>query len=113
MQSKQLTAIEQIAEVDDLSHNPNLKGVLYFKHSPRCIVSSFALRAFTKEWDFNENEIPIFMVDVVAHRNVSQQIAAHYDVRHESPQILLIKNGKCIGNDSHQRASVKNVKSWI
>lgn len=113
MQSTQLTAVAQIAEVEELSHHPELLGVLLFKHSPRCIVSSFALRAFEKEWDFNSDQLPIFMVNVISERDISQQIATKFGVRHESPQILLIKNGVCVGNESHQSASVKNVKSWI
>lgn len=109
----ELSSIEQLSEIDTLSHNPNFLGVLLFKHSTRCGTSNFVLRNFLKEWQTLQPNMQYFYVDILKNRDISNEIARKYLVTHQSPQILLIKNGECIGNDSHHMVSIENALSWI
>jgi bacillithiol system protein YtxJ len=66
----------------------------------------------TSFWDFKE-ELPIYYLDIIAHRDISDLIAKEFDVIHESPQLVVINNGKLIYNASHMGISVKNLHSVL
>ena len=100
---RQLTDLGQLNEIIDLS---NEKTVLIFKHSTRCSISRFALKQFENEFDLKEKIIPYFL-DLLNHRDVSNEVANRFDVFHQSPQILLIKNGKAIFSTSHDDIDAK------
>lgn len=94
---RQLTDLGQLNEIVDLS---NEKAVLIFKHSTRCSISRFALKQFENEFDLEEKITPYFL-DLLNHRDVSNEIANRFEVFHQSPQIVLIRNGKAIFSTSH------------
>lgn len=89
----------------EASFQDNL-GVVIFKHSTRCSISSMAKNRLTSSWDFKE-DLPAYYLDLISFRQLSSLIAKKFDVYHESPQILIIKKGKCIYNASHMSISVK------
>lgn len=100
---RQLTDLGQLNEIAALS---NEKPVLIFKHSTRCSISRFALKQFENEFDLEEKITPYFL-DLLNHREVSNEIAHRFDVVHQSPQILLIKNEKAIFSTSHEDIDAK------
>ena len=84
---------------------------ILFKHSTRCSVSSFAQRILKSEFSDENNEIfDLHYLDLINYRDVSNAIAQRYGIEHESPQILVIQNGKCIYHASHSDVSLENVK---
>ncbi len=104
MQYKILNQTEQLVEIE---RNSNSKMQVLFKHSTRCSVSLFANKALLRELiDFNEAVADVYYLDLLAHRNISNEIASRYKVEHESPQILIIKNGKCMYSASHDEVSL-------
>jgi bacillithiol system protein YtxJ len=70
-----------------------------FKHSNRCSISGVAFQRLQKSE--TPSYIDFYLVDVVGHRDLSQRIAQKFGVNHESPQVLLIRNGVCIFDESH------------
>lgn len=80
---------------------------LLFKHSSRCSISLMAKRKFEFEWDALPEETSLYFLDLIKHRNISNAIAEQFDVHHESPQLLLIKNGECIYETSHGSISAE------
>ncbi len=76
------------------------KPVLIFKHSTRCGISRMALGNFEKEFDLQDKVTPYFL-DLLQHRDVSDAISQQFNVVHQSPQLLLISNGKNIYDASH------------
>lgn len=83
-------------------------GVAIFKHSTRCSISSVAKTRLSTFWNFGE-ELPIYYLDILSYRNISNLIADKFEVAHESPQLIIIKNGKAIYNASHMGISVKEL----
>ncbi|MDB5229052.1 MAG: ytxJ [Bacteroidota bacterium] len=81
-----------------------------FKHSTRCAVSSMAKNRLEREWDL---DLPIYYLDLVRYRSVSNLIAERSHVIHESPQLIVYKNGKQIYNSSHSTISVTDVKEEL
>jgi len=93
----ELSNIHQLKELDRESET---KPVLIFKHSTRCPISATALDRLERSYDGQASFQPYFL-DLIAHRDISNAIADHYKIKHESPQTLLIKDGKVIFHSSH------------
>ena len=72
-----------------------------FKHSTRCGISRMVLKNFEKQYQNNEN-IKLYFLDLVKHREVSNAIADELSVRHESPQFIVLSDEKVIHHASHQ-----------
>ena len=82
--------------------------VLIFKHSTRCGISSIILNRFEKK--IKDTELDFYLLDVLKNRNISNLIADTFNIQHESPQLILIKNGKVGAYGSH--SAVLNVKLY-
>lgn len=106
---KPLTDIGQLDEIVDLS---NEKPVAIFKHSTRCSISRMALKQFENEFNL-QDKIDIYFLDLLNYREISNEIANRFNVMHQSPQILLIKNGKAIYNDSHSDIEAAILKQYL
>ena len=103
-----LTSVKQLEEVDAISKE---KVCMIFKHSTRCSISSMALSRIEKSWKFGD--IEAYYLDLINHRDISQAIADRYSVHHESPQIVLIKNGESFHDASHLDISIKEIEDVL
>lgn len=73
---------------------------LIFKHSPTCGRSTRAYSEVSLFADAHP-DLPVFLVDVLAQRGLSQQIAVELRLRHASPQVILVADGQPLWNASH------------
>lgn len=103
------TNLVQIEELDRLIALSKSTPVLIFKHSTRCSVSLMAKRALEAEWAFTSNQVIPYYLDLIAYRQISNQISEQFNVMHESPQAILIKNGKSIYHASHSDISTDDI----
>lgn len=96
---------KQLDEALAMSHD---KPVMLFKHSTRCPISSMALNRIESEWDFSQDKIVPFYLDLIRHRDVSNAIASKLNILHASPQMIVVKDGKSVMDASHSeiRASL-------
>lgn len=104
-----LTSLEQLDQIETESKD---KQILIFKHSTRCSISKMALKQFEREFDL-DSKVKAYFLDLIAYRDVSNEIASRFDVIHQSPQLLLIKDGKCIYHVSHSDIDAEALKSKI
>lgn len=96
------TSLDDVALLDEVDRLSAEKPVLIFKHSTRCSISSAALGRLEREWTKADDERhTAFFVDLLRFRPISNAIAERYGVEHESPQALVISNGKCIYSVAH------------
>ena len=108
-----LIAEQQLMEANLLSEQSDIKAVVLFKHSTRCGTSSMALNRLERSWKFSDKEVPTYFLDLLMHRDLSNKIADVYAIPHQSPQILVIKNGKCIYTTSHSDICVPDIEAAI
>lgn len=94
----QLTTKEQLSILDDASI---MHPQLIFKHSTHCGISGMVLRSFSSKEGHPEVGYTYFVLDLFAFRNLSNAIAEKYGVMHQSPQVLIIKNGLVVAHASH------------
>ncbi len=113
MNWKELNSIDQLKAIKELSHNQEISGILIFKHSIRCATSSMVVNRLERGWQLDENHVPTYFLDLLSHRDTSNAIASMFDVLHESPQVILIKNGVCIYSASHNSISSEAISDSL
>jgi len=91
-----LNSVEQVNEIKERSKTV---PQVIFKHSIRCGTSALAKNRLENK----DISMPIdfYYLDVISNRAVSNKVAELFDIYHESPQVLLIKDGKCVYDESH------------
>ncbi|TYP98872.1 bacillithiol system protein YtxJ [Tenacibaculum adriaticum] len=104
-----LTSIQQIKEIKNLSKT-NLVGI--FKHSTRCVISRTVLDRFQQVFPEN-NSIKMYYLDLLNYRDVSNEIEVAFQVLHQSPQFLLIKEENPILHASHYDITQINFQKII
>lgn len=86
---------------------------IVFKHSTRCSISTMAKKKFELDWDDLPTNTQLYFLDLLNFRTLSANIAEFFAVHHQSPQLLLIKNGECVLDQSHGDISVEEVNEVI
>ncbi|HCQ28673.1 MAG TPA: bacillithiol system redox-active protein YtxJ [Flavobacteriales bacterium] len=109
---KEITDIQSLKNAVNQSSENHLKGVLLFEHSTRCPISAMAKMRMENDWDFPE-DVPSYLIKVVEHRDVSNQVQELTGVKHESPQLILLKNGQPVYNASHGAILVNQLKKEL
>tara|TARA_B100000497_G_C7371818_1_gene239457 strand:- start:18 stop:395 length:378 start_codon:yes stop_codon:yes gene_type:complete len=94
--------IQSKADFELLIENSFIRPQLIFKHSTRCSISRYVLSDFIAHFTFSSDELEAHYLDLLSYREISNQIAEQLEVIHQSPQILLIKNGKAVVYASHE-----------
>ncbi|MES2448640.1 MAG: bacillithiol system redox-active protein YtxJ [Bacteroidota bacterium] len=107
----QWTSLTDTAQLDEIKKQSGYSVI--FKHSTRCSVSLMAKRGFESDWDVIPENTALYFLDLISHRDISAQIAELFQVHHESPQVLLIKDGECIFDASHSDISADEIAESI
>ncbi|MFT5669102.1 MAG: bacillithiol system protein YtxJ [Vicingaceae bacterium] len=94
--------------IEESKHKP----VLFFKHSTRCSISSMAKSRLESDWDLDEEVMPVYL-DLISYRSLSALVAEKFGVQHESPQIILVKDGMATYDASHSQISVNDIKKSL
>lgn len=105
-------ALTELKQLDFITEESVDKPVVIFKHSTRCSISRMALKNFEREY-LDEDEASLYFLDLLNHRDISNEIADRFHVIHQSPQLLLIKKGKAVYDVSHSEIDAEALKSKI
>ncbi|WP_147676677.1 bacillithiol system redox-active protein YtxJ [Algibacter pacificus] len=93
-----LNAVQQL---DLIKEKSSSKTQIIFKHSTRCGISSMVMKQFVSAYDFTEKEADLYYLDLLNFREVSNEVGYKFQVMHQSPQLLVIKNGGVVAHASH------------
>ena len=105
-----LTSVE---EVEDLANKSTSRTQIIFKHSTSCGISRMVFNMFGKDFDFEENQVDIYYLDLHKYRGVSNEVASRFQVLHQSPQLLIIKNGVVVAHESHGGVTDMNLSELV
>ncbi len=97
----------QEKQLDTIKEESKTKPVVIFKHSTRCSISSMAKSRLEREK--TPEGIIFYYLDLIKYRPISGKIAEEFQVHHESPQILVVKNGECIYDESHNGIDMQDI----
>ncbi len=101
--------IEKAEDVYTIEDRSRVVPCLIFKHSTSCPISGLAKMRLEGDWDFSEDKLEVYFLDLLRHRDVSNLIAEHFSVHHQSPQVLLIRDGQCTYDNSHLDINVAEI----
>ena len=95
--------LQNVEEIDQLIETSRAKPVMIFKHSLICPISAMAHREFERFLVGRPQDDPVVhtLIEIQNARPVSNAVAEKTGVRHESPQALLLKDGKVVWHKSH------------
>ena len=103
-----LTNEEQLNQlIQESSHNPQL----IFKHSTRCSISIMAKSRLDRE--DSVPDMDFYYLDLLQFRDLSKKIAEVFSIVHQSPQVLLIKNGECVYEETHNAINMEEIREQI
>lgn len=101
------------AELDTVVARSHEIPVVIFKHSTRCSISTMAKSRFERGWDIDVTIMEPYYLDLIAFRSVSNKIASDLGVAHQSPQVILIKDGEAVYDTSHNDINVADLKTYL
>lgn len=107
---KTLENSEQLEEIKKTSLE---KPVAIFKHSTRCSISRMAWNQFQKHYNISEDKMVVYYLDLIVHRDISNAIADDFEVQHQSPQIIVIKDGVAVFHTSHESIDAKDLEEFV
>ncbi|MGJ7029928.1 bacillithiol system redox-active protein YtxJ [Niabella hirudinis] len=99
--------LENEAQLEAIDQASESRPQLIFKHSTRCSISSVVKSRLHK--GKLPDTVDFYYLDLIAYRAISNAISDRYGIRHESPQVLLIKDRKCVYHESHSAVYMEDI----
>ncbi|MEM6522580.1 MAG: bacillithiol system redox-active protein YtxJ [Bacteroidota bacterium] len=107
------TEVQEVDKIEELKVESLNYPVMLFKHSTRCPISSMALDRLERSWDDAEvGALKPYIVDLIRYREVSNKVAESFGVAHESPQVIVLKNGEPVYDISHMGINFQDLKEF-
>lgn len=105
--------LTELSQLEQIVAESSGKPVIIFKHSTRCGISRMVLKGFESAYSIDFEEAKPYFLDLLNYREISNEIAVRFNVIHQSPQLLVIKNGVCIFHTSHSDIDAETLKSKL
>ncbi|WP_452231347.1 bacillithiol system redox-active protein YtxJ, partial [Lacinutrix sp. MEBiC02595] len=105
-----LNAMPQLQFIEEKS---KVKTQVIFKHSTRCGISRMVMNQFVTMYSLTEKDLDLYYLDLLNYRDISNEIGVQFMVMHESPQILVIRNGNVVRHASHGSINDVNLQDYI
>jgi len=105
--------LSTIADLEDIEKRSFERPQLIFKHSTSCGISRMVLRVFESAYDLGEEEADVFYLDLLSFRSVSNEVGYKFQVLHQSPQLLVIKDGQTVTHASHGAISDIELRNYL
>ncbi len=103
----------RMEQLDEIMEESKTRPVAIFKHSTRCGISRGVLKMFEKNYMLSDNQVKLYFLDLLQNRDISNEIAARFKVHHESPQLIVIKNGVVVHHDSHHSIEAAHLERYL
>lgn len=105
-----LTSLEQL---ENIVLDSEIETMCVFKHSTRCGISKMVMNRFEKSLSESIKKCKFYYLDLLTYRNISDQISLTFEITHQSPQLLVIRNKVAIANASHYDILDLNIEKYI
>lgn len=93
--------------------NSKTKPQAVFKHSTSCGISNMVLQRFNTAYNLNQGQMDFYLLDLLAYREISNTIAQTFGVIHQSPQLIIVKNGVAVHSESHSDILQVNLTQFL
>lgn len=101
--------LNRLDQLEALRQQSFTRPVLIFKHSTQCGISAMALDRLERKWETSDLE-PYFL-DLLSYREVSDGIESEFNVMHQSPQVIVLREGQVVHHASHNAIDFQEINS--
>lgn len=105
--------LNDLKQLDYIKQKSSIKTQIVFKHSTRCGISSMVQRQFIEDYNFGEKELDLYYLDILSYRQISDEVGYKFQLIHESPQLLVIRNGELVAHASHGQINQVDLSRFI
>lgn len=106
--------LERAEQLNDIVNESADNSILIFKHSTRCNISRAALDRLERNWkDAEVPNVKPYFLDLLSYRDISNTLAEQFQVEHQSPQVLIIRHGKAIYDNSHYGIDFREIREKV
>ena len=105
-----LTTME---ELEAIKENSKTETVLIFKHSTRCGISSMVIKRFEALFTEEHQDLKVYYLDLLNYRDISDEVGFAFQVMHQSPQLIAVKNGVSVYNATHYDIANTDLSRFI
>ncbi|PKA96593.1 bacillithiol system protein YtxJ [Flavobacteriaceae bacterium MAR_2009_75] len=106
-------ALIGIGQLDEIVEKSKVKPQVIFKHSTTCGISRMVLNMFTSNYALSEEQMDFYFLDLHKNRDVSNEVETKFNIVHQSPQLLIIKNAQVVAHDSHGAISEVRLEEFV
>ncbi|MBS1645607.1 MAG: bacillithiol system redox-active protein YtxJ [Bacteroidetes bacterium] len=103
--------LNEMAQLEHLKELSRTEPVVIFKHSTRCSISSMAKQRLERAEP--AAGVNFYYLDLLKHRDISNKIAEEFSVVHQSPQVLLLRNGACVYEETHSGINMDEIAAQL
>jgi bacillithiol system protein YtxJ len=105
--------LTEMGTLDEIVETSKKQTVAILKHSTSCGISRMVLRQFEQSYDLKDEQIKLYFLDLIAYRDISNKIASRFNVPHQSPQLLVIVDGKVVFDASHSSIQSEKLNEFV
>jgi len=106
-------ALTEMRQLDKIAADSHTKDIIIFKHSTTCPISMAARMRLESPWTIDTDQLDFYFLDLLKFRSISNAIATKFSVHHESPQIVIVRNGEAIYDNSHLDISISDTEDVL
>ena len=104
--------LNTLSQLDEIKEQSKSETILIFKHSTRCGISRMVIKQFESMFDEELKDVKVYYLDLLNYRNISDEVGYRFQILHQSPQLLVIKNEIAVASASHYDITQVNIKSF-
>ena len=93
--------LNDMQQLNHIEEKSKTKTQVVFKHSTRCGISRMVMNQFVETYNLTEQDLDLYYLDLLNYRDISNETGYKFQVQHESPQLLVVKNGVVVAHGSH------------
>ena len=105
-----LTSLEQLESIKTASET---EAILIFKHSTRCGISRMVIKQFENLFTEETKNLKSYYLDLLNYRNISDEVGYSFQVMHQSPQLIVVRNGVAVAHSSHNDITQTNLSKFL
>lgn len=105
--------LNDLQQLKHIAEKSKTKTQVVFKHSTRCGISRMVMNQFVDAFDLTEKDLDLYYLDLLNYRDVSNEVGYTFQVMHQSPQVLVIKNGVVVAHASHGAINEIDLKQFV
>ena len=105
--------LNDVQQLNHIEEKSKIKTQVIFKHSTRCGISRMVINQFVDNYNLTEKDLDLYYLDLLSFRDVSSEVGYKFQVIHQSPQLLVIKNGVVVAHDSHGAINGIDLETFV